>query len=99
MLVACCYRVNSYSQDVNLYTYNSDTQISGGSRILKRGVRINRCVKSGKKFCLTTPTFSETTIMTSIHCLHMLEQLRYILHIIYQDIYTELVQKYLADIP
>jgi len=26
------------------------------------------------------------------------EQLRYILHIIYQDIYTELVQKYLADI-
>ena len=33
---------------------------SGGSRILKRGVRIIRCAKTGKKFCLTTPTFSET---------------------------------------
>ena len=33
---------------------------SGGSRILKRGVRIIRCTKSGKNFCLTIPTFSET---------------------------------------
>ena len=38
---------------------------SGGSRILRRGVRIIRCAKSGKNFYLTTPTFSETTPIKS----------------------------------
>ena len=41
------------------------TDGSGGSRILKRVVRVIRCAKSGKNFCLTTPTFSETTPIKS----------------------------------
>ena len=35
-------------------------QASGGFRILKRGVHIIQYAKSGKNFCLTMPTFSET---------------------------------------
>jgi len=38
---------------------------SGGSRILSRGVRIIRCAKREKRFCSTTPNFSETTPIKS----------------------------------
>ena len=40
---------------------------SGGSRILKRGVHIIWCAKSGKFFCLTTPTFPVYLVRVRSH--------------------------------
>ena len=45
---------------------------SGGTRILKRGVRNILRAKSGKNFCLTMPSFSETKpIKSPVYLVHV----------------------------